>query len=91
MALPVYRGKHKSAHTTTLSILRRFEFESSLMRSGVVCTDSGGPPGSALLFVRGAPSTVEQLVGTGRIPADFRQVMLSHDSVITRFSVNSKY
>ena len=74
VALPLYRGKHRSAHTTTLNILRRFEFESSLMRSGAVCVDSEGPLGSALLFVRGAPSTVEHLVGTGRIPADFRQV-----------------
>ena len=79
VALPLYKGFHKSARTVTLSILRRFEFESSLMRSGAVCTDSAGPPDSALLFVRGAPSMVEQLVGTGRIPADFRQVHVKGD------------
>jgi len=43
------------------------------MRSGVIAVDTNNPD-TGLLFVRGAPSTVEQLIRGGQIPADFRQV-----------------
>ena len=73
VALPLNRGHRMVDQVLTLQILRRFEFEASLMRSGVVAVDTDNPD-TGLLFVRGAPSTVEQLIRGGQIPADFRQV-----------------
>ena len=73
VALPLNRGHRMADQVLTLQILRRFEFEASLMRSGVVAVDTDNPD-TGLLFVRGAPSTVEQLIRGGQIPADFRQV-----------------
>ena len=57
-----------------MNVLKRFEFESRLMRSGVVAVDSQGQPGTALLFVRGAPARVEQLIKGGVLPSDYQQV-----------------
>ncbi|DBA96365.1 TPA: hypothetical protein ACH3X3_002538 [Trebouxia sp. C0006] len=74
VALPLNRGHRMVDQVLTLQILRRFEFEASLMRSGVVAVDTDNPD-TGLLFVRGAPSTVEQLIRGGQIPADFRQVV----------------
>ncbi len=73
VALPLNRGHRVTDQVLTLQILRRFEFEASLMRSGVVAVDTDNPD-TGLLFVRGAPSMVEQLIRGGQIPADFRQV-----------------
>ena len=75
VAVPLHSGR--AARTTTLRILRRFEFEASLMRSGTVCDDSDGTDNSALLFVRGAPSTIERLIASEKLPSDYRQVRLS--------------
>lgn len=73
VALPLNMG-HKAAHeVVTLKVLRRFEFESPLMRSGVVAIDTEEPD-TGLLFVRGAPATIAQLIRGGQIPDDYRQV-----------------
>ena len=58
---------------TTLHILKRFEFDASLMRSGVVVADKA-TPWKPLLFVRGAPSRIQALVISGRLPPDFNKV-----------------
>ncbi len=73
MALPLNRGHRLADQVLTLQILRRFEFEAALMRSGVIAVDTDNPD-TGMLFVRGAPSTVEQLIRGGQIPGDFRQV-----------------
>jgi len=73
VALPLNRGHRMADQVLTLQILRRFEFEAPLMRSGVVAVDTDNPD-TGLLFVRSAPSAVEQLIRGGQIPADFRQV-----------------
>ena len=65
---------HKPAVPTTLQVLKRFDFEPGLMRSGVIATHSQGPPGTALLFVKGAPGMVKPLVRKEVLPADFDQV-----------------
>jgi len=73
VALPLNKGHRTADQVLTLQVLRRFEFEAPLMRSGVIAVDTNNPD-TGLLFVRGAPSTVEQLIRGGQIPADFRQV-----------------
>ena len=75
VALPRKGGHKPSDQAVTLRVLRRFEFEATLMQSGVVAVDTDDPD-TGLLFVRGAPSTVEQLIRGGQIPADYRQVCL---------------
>ena len=47
------------------------------MRSGVIATQFEGPPGNALLFVKGAPGMIKPLVRKEDLPADFDQV--SHE------------
>lgn len=73
VALPLKNGRKHADHVVTLQVLRRFEFEAALMRSGVVAVDTDDPD-TGLLFVRGAPSIVEQLIRGGQIPANYRQV-----------------
>ena len=65
---------------TTLKVLKRFEFEASLMRSGVIAVDSAKPGSPALLFVRGAPTKVQGLVSGDSLPPDFHQVLLQQSS-----------
>ena len=54
--------------------LKRFEFESQLLRSGVLAVDSAGPSDEAVIFIRGAPSCIEQLLGNNQVPNDYHQV-----------------
>ena len=74
VSLPLRLQSGMPASLTKLQVLKRFEFESCLMRSGVVAVDPEGPPHTALLFVRGAPAKIEQLVKGGVLPDDYRQV-----------------
>ena len=78
LSLPLRSVHGSHSHTDTLTILRKFEFESSLMRSGVLAVEGrpsqGRAPGDALLIVRGAAASIEQLVGRHRLPPDYRKV-----------------
>ena len=74
MSLPLRREPGQPASLTKLQVLKRFEFEARLMRSGVVARDERSPLGTALLFVRGAPARIEQLVKGGILPSDFHEV-----------------
>ena len=65
---------HKKAGVMTMTVLKRFEFEASLMRSGVVVSDRDRPNSPALVFVRGAPTRVEGLIRGGFLPPNFHQV-----------------
>lgn len=74
VSLPLRVEPGRPTTITKLTVLKRFEFESRMMRSGVVAMDSEGQPGTALLFVRGAPARVEQLIKGGVLPSDYHQV-----------------
>lgn len=78
MALPLKLKSQQSARMTSLKVLKRFEFESQLLRSGVLVADSAGSSDEAIFFVRGAPSCIEQLLGKDQVPADYHQVCCSH-------------
>lgn len=73
VSLPLRLEGQPSACTTTLQVLRRSEFESQLLRSGVLAVDSAGSPIEAIMFVRGAPASIEQLIGTNQVPEGYRQ------------------
>lgn len=75
VALPLKLENQKSATQTTLELLKRFEFESQLLRSAVLVADSAAPSHEATYFVRGAPAAIEQLVGSCQVPADYHQVL----------------
>ena len=69
------RPDHISAsRTAKLTIEKTLEFSSQTLRSGAVVMSDDAPPGTALLFVRGAPGTVKALVDPSSVPADFDQV-----------------
>jgi len=65
----------------TLTVLRRFGFEAPLLRSGVVAVDGAAAANTAMLFVHGAPSVIEQLVSKDTLPSDYRQVIELNSSV----------
>ena len=81
VTLPLRRGRQKSAHISTLTIVKRFEFQSHLLRSGVAVIDSARP-NDILLFIRGAPSSIEQVIGHANVPLDFHQVSVHNPSGI---------
>ena len=66
---------HLQVSKTRLSILRVFSFESRTMRSGVVAQSDQGPPGTALLFLKGAPDVIRHMVQPASVPPDFQQVI----------------
>ena len=72
MTLPLSVRPGSMSKLVCLRISRRFEFDSSLMRSGAVAIDQAS--GVPLLFVRGAPSKVQGLITPARLPSDFDQV-----------------
>jgi len=78
---------HPSSSQAELSILRVLEFSSNSLRSGVVVVVSKGMPrGSALLFLKGAPSIIRQLVQSASVPSDFDQVAAETDFCVVHSS-----
>ena len=73
VALPLAARPGAASSLTTLQVLKRFEFDASLMRAGVMV--AGSTAGGARLFVRGAPNKVQELVTSDKIPSDFHQVL----------------
>ena len=65
---------HQPAALVTLQVLRRFNFEPALMRSGIVAAEHEAAAGTALLFVKGAPSKIKTLLRKSTLPDDFQQV-----------------
>lgn len=64
------------ASLAKLSIMKVMEFTPQTLRSGVVVRSNDGPKGSALLFLRGAPAVIRNLVQPASVPANFNQVCL---------------
>lgn len=66
-----------SSSMVKLSIVKVLEFSSQTLRSGAVVLSEDAPPGSALLFLRGAPAVIRSLVNPATVPHDFDQVGVS--------------
>ena len=66
-------GQRETA-SARLNVLKRFSFEPALMRSGVIAAQHNAPAGTALLFVKGAPSKVKPLLRGSTLPHDFQEV-----------------
>ena len=73
MILPRQPDHASAARTVKLSILKVMEFSSNTLRSGVVVTADDGAPGEGVLFLRGAPSVIRDLVRPTSVPHDFDQ------------------
>ena len=74
VSLPLRRGHQHSAHITTLTILKRCDFQQHLLRSGILALDSAARPNEVALFIRGAPSSIAQVLKRRRIPDAYYQV-----------------
>ncbi len=72
VALPLAALDGQPASLRTLQVLKRFQFDPALTRSGVIAADKSG--NGTLLFVKGAPHKVVGLVKGGALPSDFDQV-----------------
>ncbi|KAA6417980.1 MAG: hypothetical protein FRX49_12062 [Trebouxia sp. A1-2] len=79
VTLPLH-NKLGSVQTCSLQVLRRFEFDSSLLRSGVVAREHGDKKGCGLLFVRGGTSTIRRLLDKQTMPSDYSKVVDHHAS-----------
>ena len=74
VVLPRQPDHTSTASLSKLSIVKVMEFTSQTLRSGVVVWSDDGPKGSALLFLRGAPAMIRDLVQPASVPANFNQV-----------------
>lgn len=76
VCLPLRVSRNESARTVKLEILRRFEYDSKLMLSGVVAKvqSSGSRCERAQVLMKGAPYEVSQLADPDSLPADWFQV-----------------
>ena len=72
--LPGRAHGRSKPRSTKLSILRVFSFQSHTLRSGAVVLSDQGPPGTALLFLKGAPDVIKGMVQPASVPPDFQQV-----------------
>ncbi len=61
VVLPRRPDAQSAAHMTKLSVKKVLEFDSELLRSGMVVVSSEAPDGSGLLFLRGAPDVIPRL------------------------------
>jgi magnesium-transporting ATPase (P-type) len=74
IVLPRKPDHVSQSRTARLTITKTLEFSSQTLRSGVVVMADDALPGSALLFIRGAPGIIKDLVQASSVPADFEQV-----------------
>ena len=74
VVLPRQPDHTSEALLAKLSIAKAMEFTSQTLRSGVVVWSDDGPRGSALLFLRGAPAVIRDMVQPNTVPSDFNQV-----------------
>ena len=74
LTLPLKGRSSQTAASTKLRVLKRFDFEPGLMRSGVIAAEPSAPAGTALLFVKGAPSRMKPLLRKATLPEDFQEV-----------------
>ena len=81
VSLPLQATHGRQSRQTSLHILKRFEFEPSLMRSGVVAVEHRHDVCAAhgVLIIKGAAAVIEQLVGSSRLPANYRKVTSQYD------------
>lgn len=86
VSLPLKLAGEHLACATTLTVLKRFEFESQLLRSGVLAVDSTGSSDETIVFVRGAPSCIEQVMGKDKVPPNYRQVCANFSRCLRRAS-----
>ena len=83
IVLPRKPDHVSNSRVAKLTITKTLEFSSQTLRSGVVVTADDALPGSALLFIRGAPGIIKDLVQPSSVPADFEQVIIIKIVVIT--------
>ena len=68
IVLPRQPDAISASRMAKLSVKRVLEVSSHTLRSGVVVSSSDAPPGSALLFLRGAPAAIKSLVKPASVP-----------------------
>lgn len=70
------RARNKAVTVNSMRILRRFEYDSTIVRSAVVAEDSRCKDGSALIFVKGDTSTIQHLMRQDALPSGYSKVRL---------------
>ena len=75
VALP-YRAHGEASYLIKLQILKRFEFTSQAMKSGTIAVPENESDDTAVLFVKGAPSVIQQIADPVTVPPDFTKVSM---------------
>lgn len=73
--------RRHSSRVMALRMLKRFEFEGALMRSGAIVVDRDRPYSKPWLFVRGAPGRIRGLIRESALPGNFNEVPLHGHSL----------
>ena len=78
MTLPLQTTRGRQDRQAIFHILKRFEFESSHMRSGVVAVEhhKGKHVTDGSLIIRGAAAVIERMIDKDVLPPKYRQVGL---------------
>ena len=82
--LPRKPNAFSDVRLATLRVLHVLEFNSQTLKAGAVVKSEDAPPRGALLFVRGAPVAIRDLVQPASVPTDFDQVW--HSSTVGRLT-----
>ncbi|KAL3162329.1 hypothetical protein ABBQ32_010013 [Trebouxia sp. C0010 RCD-2024] len=77
VTLPLQAKHAGRARQATLQILKRFEFEPSLMRSGVVAVEQphGKSAAHGVLIIKGAAAVIQHMVDSEKLPHNYREVV----------------
>ena len=74
--LPRAPDHSSNANAAKLQLLKSFEFNSQLLKSGALVTSDDASQDCGLLFVKGAHLAIKALVAPDSLPADFDKVTL---------------
>ena len=74
VVLPRRPDQTSANFSARLTIAKVMEFTSQTLRSGVVVFADDTPKDTALIFLRGAPTVIRDLVQPSSVPENFQQV-----------------
>ena len=74
VVLPRKPDRNSDSRTARLTVVKTLEFSAQTLRSGIVVLTDDVAPRSALLFLRGAPGPIRDLVDPASVPDNFEEV-----------------
>ena len=82
VVMPHRPDANSKATTATLRLVRAFEFNSQILKSGMLVTSDVIPAGTGLLFVKGAHTAIKRLISAAALPADYDKASMLDDHAL---------